>query len=572
MSSPIITDNPISNHIQKHWRPNPKQEEFLRLPFSFKEGFYGGGAGSGKSDVLLLYGIIHRLHENPKFKQVFMRRTRPDLKKEIVGRSREFFSRFGATYNGTDMIWTFPRLDQYGGTGMANDGAQIFLGYCEEEKDVHNYDSMEISLFTPDELTNCTEYIYLYISQERNRAPRGSGLPSITRGAGMPGGIGHTFCKKRFVDPHPSGGIALVGKGGNIRIYIHATLEDNKEHIDPSYSKSLDGRPEAERKAKKFGDWSAYLGQVFDEFRDKSYPDEPLNALHVVEPFEIPSWWPRFVIGDWGFAAMTYIGFYAVSPTKRLYLYREIYWHKTKISEWAPVIKSFVDAEQPRAIKFCKSANQDRGQEHTIQQQIEEALGMPIELSTNSSGSRVAGKMLIHEYLRWKPLPLIPQSEMPIYSEERARWLMRNKSEEEYQSYMQLFEPPQEEQNIPRLQIFKCGDEFHEGHPNCCPVMIDSIKACNYDKKGKDGKAAEDVAEFEGDDPYDDLRYACDSAERYFEEASEEFKKIQREAAILAQLNASQDWTAYYRNMRTIEAGQTQKMVSRYHHGHGRRR
>jgi major membrane immunogen (membrane-anchored lipoprotein) len=102
--------------------------------------------------------------------------------------------------------------------------------------------------------------------------------------------------------------------------------------------------------------------------------------------------------------------------------------------------------------------------------------------------------------------------------------------------------------------------------------MIESIKACNYDKKTKDGKPAEDVAEFEGDDPYDDLRYACDSAERYFEEASEEFKKVQREAAVLAQLNATQDWTAFYRNMRTIEAGSQQRMISRYHHSRARRR
>lgn len=553
------------------WKPNRKQAEFLSLPFTIKEGFYGGGAGSGKSDVLLLYGIIHRWHENPVFKQVFMRRTRPDLKKEIVGRTRDLYPRFGATYNGTDMIWTFPREDQFG-SGFPNSGAQIFLAHCEEEKDVHNFDSMEIALFTPDELTNATEYIYLYITQERNRSPKGSGLPSITRGAGMPGGIGHTFVKKRFVDPCKEGGKIIVGKGGNKRIYIHATLEDNKENIDPTYAQSLDGRPEAERKAKKFGDWSAYLGQVFDEFRDKHYPDEPEHAIHVVEPFEIPTWWPKFIIGDWGFAAMTYIGFYAVSPSKRLYLYREIYWTKTKIEEWGPVVRDFMNRETPKVIKFCKSAGQDRGTDHTVRSQIESALGCSIELSDNSPGSRISGKMLLHEYLRWKPKPVIPVSELPTYSEERAMWLMRNKGLEEYKSYLALFDPPQEESNIPRLQIFQCSEDNHEGHPNCCPLMIESIKACNYDKKTKDGKPAEDVAEFEGDDPYDDLRYACDSAERYFEEAGEEFKKVQREAAVLAQLNATQDWTAFYRNMRTIEAGSQQRMISRYHHSRARRR
>lgn len=554
--------------VKNEWRPNKKQELFLSIPITIKEALYGGGAGSGKSDVLLLYGILHRWHENPKFKQVFMRRTTPELKKEIVPRSREFFRPFGATFNGTDMAWTFPRPDQYG-SGAQNAGAMIFLSHCEEEKDVKKFDSMEISLYTPDEITSLTEYIYLYIGFERNRAPKGSGLPSIIRAAGMPGGIGHTFVKKRFVDPNPRGNVIFIGKGGNKRIYVHATQADNKDHIDPAYEQSLRGRPKAEMQAKLYGDWNAYLGQVFDEFRDKKYPDEPPNALHVINPFEIPAWWPRMVIGDWGYAAMTYIGFYAISPTKRVYLYRELYWLKTDIEVWAPIIKDFIDRESPRVVKFCRSAGQDRGQEHTIQEQIETALGRPIELSANTPGSRVAGKMLLHEYLRWKLKPVLPPEEIPPYNEEHALWLLRNKGLIDYKSYLAIFNPPEVENNIPKLQIFQCEEEFHEGHPNCCPVMIDSIKACNYDKKSSDGKAAEDVAEFEGDDPYDDVRYAIDSAERYFNEAQDEFKKIQTQEALVAHLQNTGDFTAFYRNMRKTETNDNgPRMIRRFHHGH----
>src|SRR5690606_37120952 len=214
--------------------------------------------------------------------------------------------------------------------------------------------------------------------------------------------------------------------------YVHSTVADNP-HADPEYAARLDGIPnEAERKARKFGDWDAYQGQVFDEFRDKRYPDEPENALHVVPPFEIPSWWPKMVIGDWGFAAMTYIGFYAISPNKRLYLYRELYWLKTKIADWGPIVKDYIDRENPKIIKFCKSAGQERGQEHTIQQQIEQELGRPIELTLNSPGSRIAGKMLVHEYLRWKQKPQVPPQDLPVYSEEYAMWLLRNKGLHDY--------------------------------------------------------------------------------------------------------------------------------------------
>ena len=269
---------------------------------------------------------------------------------------------------------------------------------------------------------------------------------------------------------------------------------------------------------------------------------------------------------------MTYIGFYAISPSRRLYLYRELYWLKTKIEEWAPHVKDFCDTESPRVVKFCKSAGQDRGQEHTIQQQIEAALGRPIELSNNSPGSRVAGKILLHEYLRWKQKPVIPPTDMPIYSEEYAMWLLRNKGLPDYKAYLSLFDPPEEEANIPKLQIFCCDEQIHEGHPHCCPLMIDSIKACSYDKKTKDGKPAEDVAEFDGDDPYDDIRYACDSAEQFFDVASDTMKKLARQQAITEALKHTGDFTAYYRNMRAIESSPSMQVVSRYHRAGGRRR
>lgn len=561
-------NTPIQN-IQQTWKPNPRQAAFLAVPHTVKEAFYGGGAGSGKSDVLLVYGILNRWHENPLFKQVFLRRTFPELKNEILGRSREIYSKFGATFNKTDMTWTFPREDQYGSGGIAgNAGAQIFLGHCETEDDVHKYDSMQISLFTPDELTSLTEFIYLYITFERNRSPVHSGIPSITRAAGMPGGIGHTFVKKRFVDPAPEGDKIIIGKGGNKRIYIHATLADNP-HIDPTYSQSLDGRPEAERKAKKFGDWSAYLGQVFDEFRDKHYPDEPEHALHCIEPFEIPVWWPKFVIIDWGFRANNWVGFFAVSPDKRLYLYRELVWTKTKIAEWGPIVKEYLEKEEPKKIKVCKSAGQDRGQDHTIQSEIERELGRAVELTLNTPGSRIAGKMLFHEYLRWVPKRLAPQFHVSVYSEEVALRIYRLNGPDAYRAYQESFIPPKPENNLPKYQIFLCNRPSHDECDNCCPNAVEAIKACNY-ADSKNDIPAEDVAQFNGDDAYDGQRYGIDAAELYFDESSEEWTKVQRVSALEQKLKETGDWTAFYRNASALESNAKIATVNMFNKGSGR--
>lgn len=523
------------------WRPSKKQEAFLSVPPSIKEAAYLGGAGSGKSDILLMYGIVHKWHENPRFKQVFLRRTFPELRNEIVPRSKNIYTRFGATFNKTEMIWTFPS------------GAMIMLGHCENEDDVKQYDSMEINLFTPDEITSFTEYQYLYIGFTRVRT-NDPNLPAIIRTAGMPGGVGHSWVKERFVKPCKEGGVKIVGKGGNKRIMIFATQADNP-HIDPTYKQSLEALPEAEKKAKLYGDFDSYLGQVFTEFRDHKIPDEPDTALHVCEPFDIPEWWPRIAIGDWGYTAMTWIGYAAISPKKRIYIYREQHWVKTKIAEWAPHVKVLIDREQPRVVKFCQSAQQKRGQEATIQEQIEQELGWQIELTDNAPGSRIAGKLLIHEYLRWMP-KLVHPDEIPEYNEEYAMWIMRNRSMAEYKSYMKSFDPPEPEDNLPKLQIFK----------DACPILIDAIKACVYDKPKKN-KPAEDIAEFEGDDPVDGLRYLVNTAEEYFDEANTEFKRVQAQEHQIQKLNQNNDWTAFYRNMKHIETNEEEnlKPITRYH-------
>jgi hypothetical protein len=82
--------------------------------------------------------------------------------------------------------------------------------------------------------------------------------------------------------------------------------------------------------------------------------------------------------------------------------------------------------------------------------------------------------------------------------------------------------------------------------------MVEAIKACSYDKPKKD-VPAEDVAEFSGDDPYDDLRYAVDAAESFFTVAENEFEKVQKQEELIKRLNNDKDWTAFYRNMRHIE-------------------
>ena len=541
---------------QNEWKPNnPKQVEFLRIPSSIKEGFFGGGAGSGKSELLLMYAIVNGWHNQTGFKQVFLRRTYPELKREIIPRSGAIFRRLGGKYNKSDMIWTFPREDQYG-SGFENEGGMIFFGHCENEDDVHNYDGMEINLFTPDELTSFTEYIYTYIGFTRVRTGNPN-LPAIIRASGMPGDIGHAFVKKRFVDPYPAGGKLIVGRGGNKRIYIHSTYRDNVNG-DPNYGTSLEALPEAERRAKKYGDWGTYEGQVFDEFRERHYPTEPDNAVHVINRFDIPKHWPRICAIDWGYSAMCSVGWAAISPEPRVYVYRHQAFYREKITEWGPKVKLFVDQDKPNDIVICHSASQNRGDPHSILEQVTEELGVPVRLGERD---RVAGKNLIHEYLRWSLSSDTPSLPIEQYDEKLAQWLIRNKGLESYNAYRSGFETAVSSEILPRLRFINSPE---------VKMIWDALKMCVYQKSTKDGKKKEDVAEFDGDDPYDMLRMLVHAADKFFNTAQDAQAKLDQVERVVNQYQTSADITAYYRNMRQLESVETAKsqMVSRFHRRH----
>ena len=519
------------------WKPTEKQVKFLELPYDILEAFYAGAISAGKSDVLLLYPLVHRFYENSNFKGLFLRRTFPELKNEIIPRSRQFFNAVGGNYNKQDKCWTFPS------------GALFFFGHCEDEEDVHNYDSMQPNYVAFDELTSFTEWQYLYITLQRVRAKVGSGLPAIVRSASNPGNIGHNWVRERFISPYPDGFKRIQNRAGISRIFIPATIDDNP-HIDPNYRKSLESLSEAEKQAKLYGRWDAYEGSVFDEFRDRTYPDEPENALHVIEPFEIPDFWPKIYSIDWGYAppAINYVGCGAVTPDERIILYREKGWQKTKIAEWGAEVKEWCDVEDPRIIKLCKSSSQERGQAHTVQSEVEKALERNVELTNNNPGTRIAGKMLMHEYFRWKP-KYVPSFMQKDYNDEHAMWLLRNRGVIEFQSYMDSFRPRPEETNLPKLLVF-----------NTCKLFINAIKSCVYDKTHK-----QDVAEFSGDDPYDAGRYLIDAADSFFRDANREKKKLDDQQRLHDMLSRTGDMTAFYREAHRLESNTVAQPVLRFH-------
>lgn len=516
---------------KKEWKPHHKQEEFLQLPFSIFEGFFGGAAGPGKTETLMMYPIVHGFYKHPGFKGILLRRTFPDLEKEIILRSQEYFPLTGAKYNEQKKRWSWPW------------GAYFIFGHAEHEKDIRSYDSAEYNYIAFDELTHFTEFQYLYLTLSRCRSSDPA-LPAIVRSASNPGNIGHSWVRKRFIEPYKDGGRILEERVRDItgrevvnkRIFIPAYATDNPTLLknDPGYLARMEMLPEAEKRAKIYGDWWTFSGQVFTEFRNEKFIGEPDNAIHVGPQVVIPEWWPRFAHYDWGTTAATAGYFGALAPDSKLYIYREYYKKGKKVYDWGTDFKELSFGENIRSVGLCHSAFADRGEEHTLAQQFNKYAGIE---PTNSGRDRIGGKMLVHDFLRWKPLNTIKLAKID-YDPDLAEKIFRFYGPQKYEEYMAHFKEPEPERNIPRLYIF-----------DSCVELINTIPLCVYDEKNK-----EDVAEWDGDDPYDSLRGLLKICDRYLREARVTREHEEQVQKVLEQVQQTNDQTAFYRQMELIEA------------------
>lgn len=165
--------------------PFEKQRAFLLL--DCLEAGYGGAAGGGKSDALLM-AALQRV-DVPGYAAILFRRTYSDLALPgaIMSRSKEWLSNTAAVFSEKDKTWTFPS------------GATLTFGYMDTDADRFRYQSAEFQFIGFDELTQFPEKWYRYMFS-RLRRRTDMPVPLRMRFATNPGGIGHDWVVRRFSD------------------------------------------------------------------------------------------------------------------------------------------------------------------------------------------------------------------------------------------------------------------------------------------------------------------------------------------------------------------------------------
>ncbi len=303
------------------WVPQPRQAEFMRRYED--EVLFGGAAGGGKSDALVIEAL--RQIKIPHYKGLILRKTYPQLA-ELIDKSFLYYPLIDkkARYNDSKHTWKF------------SSGAKIIFGSLQHDKDKYNYQGQAYDYIAFDELTHFTwdEYSYL---MSRNR-PNGPGTRCYMRASANPGGLGHAWVKDRFITPAPPmhtirQEVELLLPGGvkekrwKSRVFVPSKVTDNMALMsnDPSYIVRLASMPEAERRALLYGDWDAYVGQVFGEWKNDPDHYRDRRFTHVIEPFEPPEEWRYYRSFDWGYAKPFSCGWWAVDREGIAYRIHEYY-------------------------------------------------------------------------------------------------------------------------------------------------------------------------------------------------------------------------------------------------------
>ena len=296
--------------------PNERQKLFLAS--HAKHTGYGGARGGGKSwavrdkskRLCLRYAGI---------KCLIVRRTYPELVNNHINQLREELNGI-ARYNKSEKMFTFPN------------GSTIKFGYCNNDKDLDQYQGAEYDVIFLDEATQLQE---MWIKKITACVRGVNSFPKRIYYTCNPGGVSHGYIKRLFIDKQYESGEVPEDYE-----FIQALVTDNKALMasQPDYIKQLEALPPKLREAWLYGRWDIFEGQFFEDFR--TTPDIDLCAkagitveealvqrrfTHVIEPFEPPRGWNIMRSYDFGYNKPFSLGYWAVDYDGILYRIMEMY-------------------------------------------------------------------------------------------------------------------------------------------------------------------------------------------------------------------------------------------------------
>lgn len=275
------------------------QTRFLRSQVF--EILYGGAAGGGKTEALIVLPGYQLALEDQRFQRgeikqsrgwgIYFRRTVPRLI-QTIDRAHPIYKNIdpGVRYNANDHLFTF------------RCGFKMQYGHMEHVQDRLNYSGPEFTIAEFDELGEFEEKQYTFIVDSRVRTSDPALQPLLkVRSGTNPVGVGVGWMKQRFkIDEIPPETIirthVTIPETQEVvtreRMFIPARAQDNP-HLTKEYWAGLLQMDPALREALYHGNWNTIEGAFFEGVWD--------SAVHVV-PDRPPSEGTfRFRCADFGY-------------------------------------------------------------------------------------------------------------------------------------------------------------------------------------------------------------------------------------------------------------------------------
>lgn len=298
-------------------QPNPKQKEFLLSQTKYTA--YGGARGGGKSWVLRKKMALMALNY-PGIRLLIIRRSYPELMENhvqpMMSDMAELIVKGAVKYKQAENVMEFCN------------GSRIVFGYLMTDKDLLRYQGQEYDVIALDEATQFKETMFRTLTASLRGA---NDFPKRFYLTCNPGGVGHAWVKRLFVDRRYS----ETERAEEYR-FIQAKVYDNTALLekDPEYVRLLENLPPDQKAAWLEGRWDVFEGQFFPEF----------GAEHICQPFEIPAHWRRYFGMDYGLDMLA--GYWAAADEKgELWIYREAYQSGLLMSEAAEKIRAMTMGE-----------------------------------------------------------------------------------------------------------------------------------------------------------------------------------------------------------------------------------
>ena len=381
--------------------PGP-QEEFLSA--GERDVLYGGAAGGGKPFALLAEPL--RYCHNANHRGLLLRRTLDELT-ELIDKSRQLYTKAfpGAKFRESKSTWHFPS------------GATIWFTYLDRDKDVTRFQGQAFNWIGIDEITQYpTPYVWDYLRSRLRSTDPELQENLYMRCTANPGGVGGWWVKKMYIEGTPENkafpafdidtrktfvwpsGHEKAGQPLFFRKFVPARLTDNPHLMaDGQYEAMLRSLPDVERKRLLEGDWDVAEGAAFPEFS---------RTKHVVEPFDLPTNWPRIRAADYGYSAPSCVLWGAIDWDNNIWVYRELYAKHLTAEQLADRI---LEAEQIDPLPHYTVLDSSCWNKTGFGPSIAEVMMRQGVRWTPSDRNRIQGKMEIHRRLADDPYTKEPR-------------------------------------------------------------------------------------------------------------------------------------------------------------------